>query len=882
MQSRVKSFQFDVAFDSSPEEVMDAFWDLERWPQVAPHVQAIDIHYEDDSVQVLTMTVETRGRVHAFRSVRIRQESSIFFFQPRPPALLRSHWGWWHVSPSSDGGATVRSEHCLDPVVDEGERFLSSTGIATSSAEEVEERLVDLVRNNSRQTMLALKGRLERVNDGPAAEPKRRVLASLALLLAMALPSDGAVAAAEAPWQGRPDTVTRTEASIHQAKSTAERPYSVFEYEVPTTGAVPHILAINDADQVFFSESGGRFARNFIDQPAQNRVGRLDLDGTISEWSLSTEGSSPMGVVFDRQGDLWVTERLGNRVTRLRKDGGVDRYELPTAGAWPTGIAVDSRGGIWFSETKGDRIGRLDPQSGEIVEYPLPVRGAMPTGIAVDHRDRVWVAERDANTIGRFDPKSETFTQFVLPTPDSKPCALVVDRDGTLWFSERNGGKIGRIEEDGTIREFAIADRFSGPFFLVADRQGSIWFSELFAGRIGRFDPPTGTFEHFELPGENTYPAGIALDSKGNVWYAQQANDRIGVLVRTDLSYIADEEAKRQGGAAAPAPRRHEIVEHDVPTPQSIPGIVAVDRHDTVWFTEMGGGWVGPGFPPGPPGTHLGFIRDGEIGEIRTPTAEGGPTSLALDPCSSDVWFTLRAANRVARVRDDEIVEYEIPIADSEPIGIAVDLNHNVWVALSKANKLGRRSPDGEWRFLDVPEPEAEPRTIYVDPQNEVWFAEKSGNHVGRVDVEAWRLERWPIPTRMAWPLSLIADRDGNLWFAQMRSDKLAMLDRRTKRIEEYSLPVQSAPFKLLYDSVNGAMWISTVFYNAILRFDMTQRRVTEVYQVPSEGAWIGGLDQDSEGCIWFSEQFANKIGRLCIEGVAPPDRSSVFVVPAG
>jgi hypothetical protein len=31
----------------------------------------------------------------------------------------------------------------------------------------------------------------------------------------------------------------------------------------------------------------------------------------------------------------------------------------------------------------------------------------------------------------------------------------------------------------------------------------------------------------------------------------------------------------------------------------------------------------------------------------------------------------------------------------------------------------------------------------------------------------------------------------------------------------------------------------------------------------------VGGLDRDSQGCIWFSEQFANKIGRLCIEGIS-------------
>jgi streptogramin lyase len=683
------------------------------------------------------------------------------------------------------------------------------------------------------------------------------------------------------------DRKVESRAEIHQLHSSAERPYTVFQYEVPTPNAVPHILAIDEDDHVWFSESGGRFARNFIDVPPQGRIGRLDKNGTISEWKLPREEASPMGVLFDSHGDLWITERLGNRITRLGRDGSRKEYEIPTPGSWPTGIALDSRGRIWFTETKGDKIGVIDPATGTLREYPLPARGTMSTGIAVDLQDRVWVAERDIHTIGLFDPATEKFTQFALPTPDAKPCGLAVAPDGTVWFSERGAGKIGKIDAGGSIQEIATPDRFAGPFFLVADRRGSIWFSELFSGKVARFDPQKGDFEHFSLPGKDPHPAGLAIDSKGNVWYAAQSTNKVGVIVRTDLSYIAGETA---GGppTSVPEPAPHTFMELDVPTPQSIPGIVGVDRHDTVWFTQMGGGWVGPGFPPGPAGGKIGYIRNGVLSELPTPTLGSGPTSLALDPCSDDLWVTLRNANKIARVRDFQITEYNVPLADSLPVGIAVDYDHNVWVALSQANKLGRRTPAGEWTFLDLPQPEAEPRTIYVDPWNEVWFAEKTGNHVGRVDKEKWRVERWEIPTRVAWPLSLISDDDGNLWFAEMRSDKLAMLDRKTNKIIEFSLPVQSAPFKLLYDAGSSAMWISTVFYNAILRFDLESKRLTGVYKIPSEGAWVGGLDRDSQGCIWFSEQFANKIGRLCIEGISEVQASEILrpidpmTVPSG
>lgn len=659
-------------------------------------------------------------------------------------------------------------------------------------------------------------------------------------------------------------TTTRVQARLHQLKSSKGRPYSLFEYSVPTKDAVPHIIAIDHKDEVWFSESGGRFARNFIDVPAMNKVARLDKYGSITEWTTGPEASSPMGIAFDPSGDLWVVERLTDRVSRRHKDGRVTRYDLPTKKSWPTGIAIDAKGNVWVTETMGDKIARIDAATGVVREFPFGKKGVRATGIAVDAQNQVWIAMRDLGKIGRFDPASEQLTEFALPTPDARPCGVLVDRQGQVWFSERNGGKIGRILSDGTIQEFATDDRHGGPFLLVDDKRGDIWFTEIFSGRVGRFEPASKTFEYFKLPDAKALPAGLAVDSKGNVWVAQQASNLVGVIVRTDLGYISGDKP----GAARTAKLEaleHEIVELDVPTPQAIPGIVAVDQQDTVWFTEMGGGWVSPGFPPGPGGSRIGYVKDGKIHELSTPTPESGPTSMALDPCGGDVWVTLRAANKLAQIRDFKVVEHAIPVANGLPVGVTVDMDHNVWVALSDANKIGRRTPEGQWRFLELDQPNSEPRTVFVDKRDQVWFAEKTGNRIGLIDKKAWTAKTWKIPTRVAWPLSLVEDKHGNIWFAQMRSDKLAYLDPRSGKITEFELPVQSAPFKLSYEESTATMWISTVFYNAILKFDINQGRVVSVFKVPSEGAWIGGLDRDSRGCLWFTEQFANKVARLCV-----------------
>jgi virginiamycin B lyase len=673
----------------------------------------------------------------------------------------------------------------------------------------------------------------------------------------------------ESPTFMPPTSVTNVKANVFNLKNSKSKSFTLIEYTLPAADSVPHIVLVDAKDYVWFSESGGGFAKNFIDVPAQSRLGRIDQNGSMFEWELGGQGTSPMGIAFDQAGDLWVVERLANRITRLRKGGGSDHYPVPTAGAWPTALAIASNGKVWFTETKGDKIGVIDPSNGALKEYPLPVTHTMSTGIAVDREGRVWIAQRDVNIIGMFEPAQEKFSQFPLPTPDGKPCGVMVDNQGQVWFSERNGGKLGTITAKGDIQEFPLPGHFDGPFLMVADRRGDVWFSEIFSNQIGRFHPADKTFEEYPIPGDKAYPAGLALDSKGDVWFAEQGTNKIGLLVRGDLSYIANEDPHDSGSAPLNQSDNFKIHEFQLPTAQSIPGIVAVDRNNIVWFTEMGGGFIGPGFPPGTPGSKVGYIRDGELHEISLPTADSGPTSLSKDPCGSDIWVTLRAANKIARIRNFEATEYDIPVKDAFAVGIAVDYDHNVWVALSDAAKIARMSPTGEWRTLDLPDPDAQPRTVFVDSKNEVWFAEKVGNHIGHVDKKNWTLERWLIPTRVAWPLSLEEDSTGNLWFAEMRADKIARIDRQTKTFTEYPLPVKSAPFKLLYDNTNSAFWVSTVFASSVMRFDLHTNKVVANYQTPSEGAWVGGLDRDTDSCIWFSEQFADKIGRLCISGVS-------------
>jgi hypothetical protein len=277
----------------------------------------------------------------------------------------------------------------------------------------------------------------------------------------------------------------------------------------------------------------------------------------------------------------------------------------------------------------------------------------------------IWIAMRDANAIGRFDPSTEEMRHFVLPTPNARPCGVTVDAKGTVWFSERNGGKIGRIGKDGTIHEACChvsPGRSSWPRIIAGDL-----VLRAFAGRIGRFDPATST----PITTRCRATSRILRNrrrSKGNVGRADIEHDR--VIVRTDLAYLANERSGQHALAATQAGYDLHTLDADAQSTPGTPRSTVTGR-----CGSADGRRLQLGSLPAP-GSKVGFIRNGRVGELATPTPQSGPTSMAKDPCGDDIWITLRGEQDrgFATIGSSG----DVPVPDSEPVGIAVDFNHNV------------------------------------------------------------------------------------------------------------------------------------------------------------------------------------------------------------
>jgi len=164
----MNTIDFAVSYGATPGAVMEAFWRAERWPSVAAHVTGIDMLYEDEQCQVLTMRVNSRGSHATFRTMRLRQRDRILFIQPSPPAFLRAHSGYWDIRPSA-AGCVVTSHH--DFLVERGEARRFATGVlGWNGRGGVTEPIGELLHANSRQTMEALRDALQATQGVPISK----------------------------------------------------------------------------------------------------------------------------------------------------------------------------------------------------------------------------------------------------------------------------------------------------------------------------------------------------------------------------------------------------------------------------------------------------------------------------------------------------------------------------------------------------------------------------------------------------------------------------------------------------------------------------------------------------------------------------------------
>jgi len=244
-------------------------------------------------------------------------------------------------------------------------------------------------------------------------------------------------------------------------------------------------------------------------------------------------------------------------------------------------------------------------------------------------------------------PIGGEFAEMNLPVPFNLSVAhgihsLQMGEDGLFYTTGAIGGSIGVFDpKTGSFKAYTIPGESLYPHTLRIDAKGIVWFSVQVSNKMGRFDPATGKTTLIDLPTDmvrkderSPTPYGVDINPlDGSIWYTKLWANKVG---RID-------------------PVTFELTEF-------VPPLVGPRRSR---FDAKGGLWI-PGY------------GDGKIARLDTktmtykvyqlPTLGKGeveaPYSLAVHPKTQEVWVTPNQSDRLFRLnpKSGKFTAYPLPV----------------------------------------------------------------------------------------------------------------------------------------------------------------------------------------------------------------------------
>ena len=292
------------------------------------------------------------------------------------------------------------------------------------------------------------------------------------------------------------------------------------------------------------------------------------------------------------------------------------------------------------------------------------------------------------------------------------------------------------------------------------------------------------------------------------------------------------------------------------------------------------------------------------IYEYEVPTPNSAPLAITVDK-RGVVWFTESNATKLGRFdpANRTFKEYSVP-GTGDMWGVTVDRAGYVWLTQYSGKgsvnpggaivpgghgRLLRFNPvDGNFTIVDIPTEGSFPFRVVADEQGRIWFTELLGNKIGVYDQVSSRLEEYAVPSYFAGPADLTFDTHGNLWFTEAYNESVAEFQPLNKTFIEYHLATTD-PSRFVASPVgiavaqDGNVWFADHGGNWIVEFNPASEFLTRYpTAVPSGASYAiaipNGLLIDEHGRIWFCEHWANRIGYF-----DPNTRTMVeFPIPSG
>lgn len=303
-------------------------------------------------------------------------------------------------------------------------------------------------------------------------------------------------------------------------------------------------------------------------------------DGIASVASFN----SPVGIVVDLAGNLFIADTSNNKIRKITSAGNVTTFAGDGLAGSDDGVAsvasfdgperlvIDSAGNLYIPERGNHKIRKVD-SAGNVTTFAGNglagtddgVASAAsfnePRGLAIDSSGNLYVADLQNNKIRKVDSAGNVTTfagDGVFGSLDGVasaarfggPIDLTFDSAGNLYVADTFNEKIRKIDSVGNVTTFAgdgLVDSdngvasvasFNGPFGIVTDSVGNLYVADRQNRKIRKIDS-TGSVSTFAGDGNNdsddgvassmsfNNPFSLAIDSTGNIYVADTFNNKI-------------------------------------------------------------------------------------------------------------------------------------------------------------------------------------------------------------------------------------------------------------------------------------------------------------------------------------------------------------------
>jgi len=267
------------------------------------------------------------------------------------------------------------------------------------------------------------------------------------------------------------------------------------------------------------------------------------------------EFKKPMGISFDKSGNMFVADTENNRVQVLKKTGtyshvvgagkqGSGKGELNN----PTDTAVDSQGFLYVVDSGNSRLSVFTTQGKFVRTIGSEGKGEgqfmNPRKICITKDNYLIVSDSDNNRVQIFDSRGN-FLRVVGGADNApegqlhQPVGVTCDSHGLIYVTQMkpaaikvyafDGGYIGKFGNEGKGKGELL-----GPSDVTVDSQGGIIVSEWGNCRISIFDERGHYHGKYgkrgKKYGEFDGPCCVELNQEGRLVVVDTWNHRIQIL----------------------------------------------------------------------------------------------------------------------------------------------------------------------------------------------------------------------------------------------------------------------------------------------------------------------------------------------------------------